>query len=306
MLCFLLVYDLLRMGFIADYDVIRVRKLIRSTLLAVTAPGIFSFARPLALSFTMYTPTGPQRCTPSSLSPSESIPRTTPAPEYSQSSHGSPSDANIDRPGSTTMQLTEHPPLFDPYYHQYHGPGINTGTHLSYHSAPVLRHAQPYPSSNNTAYTWQGDGAGGGYRALYSPQTHPGGSDGSPVDRSTESLHASIAHIMAEMKGVVERVTSLCERQAELDKRTTQILTRIEGIEAQMKEHEGPVGEGTGARGRRSSGGTKGVSNEHPLLKVCRDKILPVPSVLKTPARGTHAILSDVWNRGVWEQRQTY
>ena len=45
MLCFLLVYDLLRMGFIADYDVIRVRKLIRSTLLAATAPGIFSFPR---------------------------------------------------------------------------------------------------------------------------------------------------------------------------------------------------------------------------------------------------------------------
>jgi hypothetical protein len=124
------------------------------------------------------------------------------------------------------------------------------------------------------------------------------------VDQSTESLHASIAQIMAEMKGVAARVTNLCERQAELDERTNQILTRIEGIEAQMNEIEGS--EGIGACVRRSSGGSKGVSNEHPLLKVCHDIISPMPSVLKTSARGAHAILSDVWSRGVREQRQTY
>ena len=135
----------------------------------------------------MYTPARSQRFTPNSLSPSDSTPHTTPASEYSQSSHGSPSDANIDRPGSTTSQVAEHPPLFDPYYRQYHGPGINTGTHLSHHSAPVSCHAQPYPSSIDTTYNWQGDGAGSGYRALYSPQTRPGWSGGSSVDQSTDS-----------------------------------------------------------------------------------------------------------------------
>jgi hypothetical protein len=177
----------------------------------------------------MYTPARSQRFTPNSLSPSDSTPHTTPASEYSQSSHRSPSDANIDRPGSTTSQMAEHLPLFDPYYRQYHGPGINTGTHLSHHSAPVSCHAQPYPSSIDTAYNWQGDGAGSGYRALYSPQTRSGGSGGSSVDQSTESLHVSIAQIMAEMKGVAVHVTNLCKRQAELDERMNQILTHIEG-----------------------------------------------------------------------------
>ena len=126
------------------------------------------------------------------------------------------------------------------------------------------------------------------------------------MDQSTESLHASVAQIMADMKGVAARVTSLYERQTELDERMSQILTRVEGIEAQMNEVGGLVGEGIGARAKRSIGGSKGVSNEHPLLKVRHNIILSVPSVLKTSARGTRAILSDVWSGGDRKQRQTY
>src|SRR6267154_3457713 len=67
----------------------------------------------------MYTPTGPPRCTPNSLSPAGSVPRTTPVSEYSQSSHGSPSDTYVDRPGSVASQLAEMQLLFDPYYRQH-------------------------------------------------------------------------------------------------------------------------------------------------------------------------------------------
>jgi hypothetical protein len=66
----------------------------------------------------------------------------------------------IDRPGSTILQVAKHPLLFDSYYYQYHGPGINIETHLSHYSGLVLHHAQPYPSSINSTYTWQGNGAG--------------------------------------------------------------------------------------------------------------------------------------------------
>jgi hypothetical protein len=52
--------------------------------------------------------------------------------------------------------------------------------------------------------------------------------------------------------------------------------------------------------------GPRSVSNEHPLLKVCRDMILPMPSVLKTSACGTHNHFSDVWSGGDQEQGETY
>src|SRR6267154_4854159 len=59
------------------------------------SPGVyFPPLAPHVLShcMVMYTPTGPPRCTPNSLSPAESVPHATPVSEYSQSSHGLPSD----------------------------------------------------------------------------------------------------------------------------------------------------------------------------------------------------------------------
>lgn len=93
------------------------------------------------------------------------------------------------------------------------------------------------------------------------------------MDQATESLHASMAQIVAEVKGLATRVTSLFERESKHDEKVNQILTRIEGIETRFNELEGAVGEGVGAHHRKSSGGSRSVSNEHPLLKVCRDTL---------------------------------
>jgi len=246
----------------------------------------------------MYTPAGPQRYTPSSLPPSESVPRATPASEYSQSSQGSPGDAHAERPGSTSSQLAEHLPSFDPYYRQHQGPGIHTGSHL-HPPAQISRHVPPYPTQSDSAYTWQSDGAGSGYRTLYSPRTHPSWS-GTPFT-DQESLHASMAQIMSEVKSLATRLTSLSEREGERNEKMDRILTRIEGIETQLIELEGAVGEGIGTRDRRSSGGSKSVYNEHPLLKVSRDMIPHLPCVLKTSACGAYNFLSDVRSRGIWE-----
>lgn len=104
---------------------------------------------------------------------------------------------------------------------------------------------------------------------MYSPPTRPGQSGRSFADPSTESLQASMAQIIAEIKELAARVTSLSEREVERSKIMNQLLTRTQAIEARMDALEGSVGEVTGAHAKRSGGGSKGVSNEHPLLKVC-------------------------------------
>ena len=64
----------------------------------------------------------------------------------------------------SSSQATDHPMLFDPYYRQYHGPGINAGPHLAHSSVQAPRHIPPYPTSSDPAYTWQGDGGGNALR----------------------------------------------------------------------------------------------------------------------------------------------
>jgi hypothetical protein len=112
-----------------------------------------------------------------------------------------------------------------------------------------------------------------------------------------------MAQIIAEVKGLATHVTGLLEREAERSEKVNQILNRIEGIEARMNVLEGAGGAGIGARARGSSGGSRSVSNEHPLLKVCNVTVLvsPVSSVLKTSACGAYDVLSDVWSGGVRE-----
>ena len=158
--------------------------------------------------------------------------------------------------------------MFDPYFRQYPGPGINTGPHL-HNSVQISCHVLPYPTSGDPAYTWQGDGSGSGYWALYSTPTRPGWSGGSFADQATESLHASMAQIIAEVKGLTARVTSLSNREAERNEKIDRVLTRVKGIEARMNKLKAVVNERIGACASKSSGGLRGVSNEHPLLKVC-------------------------------------
>jgi hypothetical protein len=67
------------------------------------------------------------------------------------------------------------------------------------------------------------------------------------MDQATESLYASMAQLMAEVKGLALHVMSLSESEGEHGEKMNQILTRIEGIEARFNELEGAVGEGVGA-----------------------------------------------------------
>lgn len=90
-----------------------------------------------------------------------------------------------------------------------------------------------------------------------------------------------MAQIIAEVKGLVARVTDLSEKEAERNEKMSQILTRVEGIEARMTELEGAAaaagdGAAPGARTGKSAGGSKSIANEHPLLKVCHDAMLHV------------------------------
>ncbi len=143
------------------------------------------------------------------------------------------------------------------------------------HHAQVLHHIPPYTSGSDSAFSWQGDGAGGGYRPLYASQTRPlTGWPGAPADQATVSLHASMAQALAEVKSLTARVTDLSEREAENGKKIEQLLTCVKGLEAQVNKPGGPVEPRPG----KSSGGSRRVCNEHPLLKVRDDTILPVIS----------------------------
>ena len=125
------------------------------------------------------------------------------------------------------------------------------------------------------------------------------------MDQGTELLHMAIAQLMAKVKGLGMRVTSLSEREMEHSKGTDQILTCIEGIETHMKELEGMV-EGVGMHMRRLGGALRSVSSDHPSLKVCCGTILSVTYMLKTSACGAWDIFSDVWGGGVWEQGEMH
>ncbi len=171
---------------------------------------------------TMYTP---QRSTP------ETPLRATPTSEYAQLSHGSPSNANINRPGSTPSQGSEQQPLFDPFYHQYQGPAINTGPHLT----QVSRNVPHYTTTTDSAYTWQSDSTESGYQTLYSPRIRPGHPGGYFPDQATESLHAFMAQIIAEVKSLGTRIASL-KKNGKRCESMNPPLTRIEGLEAQIKE----------------------------------------------------------------------
>ena len=174
----------------------------------------------------MYTPAGGQRCTPTStsLSPLERGLHTISISEYSQSLHGSPGDAHIDRLGSTSLHLVEP---FDPYYCQHKGHGVNMGSHFP--NNPILYHVPLYPTSSDPAYTWQGNGIGSmnGYWTLpiISPQNHPSWLGGPFMDKATESLHTSIAQVMADVKGLATHVTSQSEKEGEQSEKMDQILT---------------------------------------------------------------------------------
>lgn len=128
------------------------------------------------------------------------------------------------------------------------------------------------------------------------------------MDQTTDSLHMSLAQIIAEVKGLATHVTGLLESEAKHSKKINQILNHIEGIKAHMNVLEGAGGAGIGAHARGSSGGSRSVSNKHPLLKVCNITVLvsPVSSVLKTLACGAYDVLSDVRSGGVREQREMY
>jgi hypothetical protein len=111
----------------------------------------------LALPSIMYTPepAGPQRYTPN-LSPPETT-LCTSTPDIAQSSR----DSSDVAPERSSSQATDHPMLFDPYFRQYCGPGINAGPHLAHSSVQAPRHIPPYPTSSDPAYTMvEGTGTG--------------------------------------------------------------------------------------------------------------------------------------------------
>ena len=62
------------------------------------------------------------------------------------------------------------------------------------------------------------------------------------MEQPVESLHASMAHVMAEIKGLAACTTSLNEI---LNEKTDQILTHINSLEARVNSLEGSVSEGT-------------------------------------------------------------
>src|SRR5258708_3167850 len=87
-----------------------------------------------------------------SISSPESTLRSPHTPEQFHAFQGSPSNARISRPGSTTSQAADCSLLYDPYYHQYQGLGINTGAHLPHDLGHVSHHVPPYNTNNDSSY----------------------------------------------------------------------------------------------------------------------------------------------------------
>src|ERR1700678_2250817 len=100
---------------------------IEAHVLVLKQPWVyFPSLAPRALShctvLVMYTPAGPQRCSPLS--------------------QGLPGDACMERLVSTLLQPAERLPPFDSYYHQHRGPGNHMGPHLQA-PAHISCHAPP-------------------------------------------------------------------------------------------------------------------------------------------------------------------
>ena len=87
------------------------------------------------------------------------------------------------------------------------------------------------------------------------------------MDQTTESLHASVAQLMAEVKGLAACVTSLSDMEAEHIEKVDQILTRTDVLKAQMNKFEGIVNQGIGARASRSSGVSRGDVRGEEVIK---------------------------------------
>jgi outer membrane murein-binding lipoprotein Lpp len=118
-----------------------------------------------------------------------------------------------------------------------------------------------------------------------------------------------VAQIIAQVNSLTAQVTSLQEKTAKSNENTQkidQMHTVIEGIDARVKELESAPGEDVTTHARGTSAGSRSVSNKHPLLKVCRDRVSPMPSALKTLACGAHNVLSVVWSGRVREKRGMY
>ncbi len=101
---------------------------------------------------------------------------------------------------------------------------------------------------------------------------------GSSADPAADLLHASIALIMAKVKGLTACIVNISEKEAKVSERTNQLLTYIGGIKAWLNGLEGAVSESTRTHARRSMGGSRSISNKHPLLKVCRYAVLHATS----------------------------
>jgi hypothetical protein len=83
-----------------------------------------------------------------------------------------------------------------------------------------------------------------------------------------------MAQIMAEVKELGTRFGSFSEREAVNVEKTNQAHTRIESIEAHLKDIEATIGEDNETRARTSGGSSRCASNKHPSLKVRRSERL--------------------------------
>ncbi len=98
-----------------------------------------------------------------SISSPESTLHSSHTPEQFHTFQGLSGNARISRLGSTTSQATDRSPLYNPYYHQYQGLGINMGAHLPHNLGHVSCHVPPYNTNNDSLYVQQGDGTEGVY-----------------------------------------------------------------------------------------------------------------------------------------------
>ncbi len=90
------------------------------------------------------------------------------------------------------------------------------------------------------------------------------------------SLATSMAQIMAKVKELGMCFGSFSEREAINIEKMNQAHTRIESIEARLKEIEETIGEDNKTRARTSDGSSRSASNKHPPLKVRCSKRLSI------------------------------
>ena len=147
-------------------------------------------------------------------------------------------------------------------------PGQPTGSHLSY--PPTLRHQDNSPNSvgGESAWrsSWRGDMAPDGPRLLYSPQVHANRMGGPSLGQNTDSVHGAIAQILAEVKQLSSRMTSL-EEEVQRITNIDQLINRLDGIESRLSIVEGAIAEGNKTH-PTTGGASRSVVSDHPLLKV--------------------------------------